>query len=91
MWCALACSALAFALPRAADDDLYALTKDLLVGAGVSALQTEGAWDADGEFLPCTHVYRDLAGASDTFSLDLPVRAQASPRARRTTSCTPAT
>ncbi|XP_034234308.1 cyanidin 3-O-glucoside 7-O-glucosyltransferase (acyl-glucose)-like isoform X2 [Thrips palmi] len=54
-WCALASAlvAAASALPRAADnsadDDQFALPEGLLIGAGVAAIQTEGAWDADGK------------------------------------------
>ena len=46
---------LAVALPAAGhrtlgkDDREYSLPDDLLIGAGTSAVQTEGAWDKDGE------------------------------------------
>lgn len=33
----------------AATDDPFAVPDGLLIGAGVSAIQTEGAWDADGK------------------------------------------
>ncbi|KAK3927776.1 Sodium-independent sulfate anion transporter [Frankliniella fusca] len=33
----------------AADENPYALPDNFLIGAGVSAIQTEGAWDADGK------------------------------------------
>ncbi|XP_052130215.1 uncharacterized protein LOC113212232 [Frankliniella occidentalis] len=41
-----------FALPSAERDsnaDEYKLPADLLIGAGLSAVQTEGAWDVDGK------------------------------------------
>lgn len=31
------------------DADRYAMPSDILWGAGISAIQTEGAWDVDGK------------------------------------------